>query len=91
MPRFNYSDDDFPDDDLDSDEGEFDNSEFDDDEEELTIECPQCGFEMLEIVHQCPRCGEIPSREFRQTTSQPPWVILTALVCLGLLLWWLVV
>jgi len=95
MPRFYDSDDDFPDDefagdDLDSDDGEFDNSEFDD-EEEPTIECPQCGFEMLEIAYQCPRCGEIPSREFRQTTSQPRWVILTALLCLGLLLWWFLV
>ena len=91
MPRFNDpADDEFLDDDFGADDGEFDYSESDE-EGEPTIECPQCGFEMLEIAHQSPRCGEISSQEFRHKTSQPRWVILTALLCLGLLLWWLLV
>ena len=67
-------------------------SEFDDqshDEDEPTVVCSNCGFEMLEIVYQCPRCGEIPSREFVRTTTQPRWVIFTALMLLVLLLWWI--
>ena len=90
MPCFNpSSDDEFTEDDTEWDDAEFDDSEFDDDEP--TIECSECGSEMLEIAHQCPRCGEIPTREFRPTTSQPRWVIFTALVCLGMLFWWLLV
>lgn len=60
-----------------------------DDDNEPTVVCSNCGFEMLEIVYQCPRCGEIPSREFRQSSTQPRWVILTAFVLLGVLLSWI--
>ena len=70
-----------------------DDNEFDDsasgDELEPTVVCSNCGFEMLEIVYQCPRCGEIPTHEFRKTTTQPRWVVLTSLMLLGLLLWWI--
>ncbi|MDA1229254.1 MAG: hypothetical protein O2856_00640, partial [Planctomycetota bacterium] len=86
MPRFDDSDDEFysSDDDVYADlDG---NSECDDDDEP-TIRCPHCGFERLEIVYQCPRCGEIPTQEFRQSSTQPRWVIFTALILLGILLW----
>lgn len=85
MPQSNEFDDEY----LDEDGDEY--GDADDDGIEPTVECPHCGSEMLEISHQCPICGEIPSREFRHTTSQPRWVVITAAACLGLLLWWLLV
>ena len=86
MPRFNNdSDDEFQDDD--DVYSELDESC--DDDHEPTILCCNCGFEMLEIVYQCPRCGEIPCREFHKTSSQPRWVIITALILLGVFLWWI--
>jgi|GEM_PF-417204 len=86
MPRFDdNSHDEFQDDD--DVYQEFDDS-FDDDEEPTGL-CSNCGFEMLEIVYQCPRCGEISSREFQKNSTQPRWVILTALLLLGVLLWWI--
>lgn len=85
MPRFDDSDDDFyGDDDVYADlEGA---SEFAADEEP-TVQCSHCGFEMLEIIHQCPRCGELTTREFRETSTQPRWVYLTALILLIALVW----
>jgi len=85
MPRFDDSDDEFysSDDDV-YDELEND-TEFDD--EEPTVKCSHCGCERLEIVYQCPRCGEIPTREFREFTTQPLWIVITALILLGILLW----
>lgn len=83
MPRFNN-------DELDDDlYDEFDEDQMSDDDDEPTVLCASCGFEMLEIAYQCPRCGEIPSREFQRTSSQPRWVILTALILIGALLFWI--
>lgn len=89
MPRFHDdSDDEFQDDDDVYSEFE---DQSDDDEEEPTVLCSNCGFEMLEIVYQCPRCGEIPSREVLKPSTQPRWVIFTALLLLGVLLWWILI
>lgn len=88
MPRFN---DDLDDEFLDDDDvySELDN-EFGDDVEP-TILCSRCGFEMLEIIYQCPRCGEIPSREPDKSSTQPRWVIFTALVLIGVILCWILI
>jgi len=85
MPRFDDSDDDFYGEDDDVYADLKDDEDFAD--EEPTIECSNCGCEMLEIAHQCPRCGELPTREFRQTSTQPRWVYLTALILLIALVW----
>ena len=86
MPRFHDDwDEEFQDDD--DVYSEFEDQS--DDDEEPTVLCSNCGFEMLEIVYQCPRCGEIPSREVLKSSTQPRWVIFTALLLLGLLLWWI--
>jgi uncharacterized paraquat-inducible protein A len=88
MPRFHDdSADEFQDDD--DVYAEFEDQS--DDDEEPTVLCSNCGFEMLEIVYQCPRCGEIPSREARKSSTQPRWVIVTAAMLLGLLLWWILI
>ena len=88
MPRFN---DDLDDEFLDDDDvySELDN-EFGDDVEP-TILCSRCGFEMLEIIYQCPRCGEIQSRELDNSSTQPRWVIFTALVLIGVILCWILI
>jgi len=86
MSRFDDdSDDEFQDDD--DVYSEFDDSA--DSDDEPTVLCSNCGCEMLEIVYHCPRCGEIPSREFLKSSTQPRWVIFTAVMLLGVLLWWI--
>ena len=86
MPRFHDdSDDEFQDD----DDVYSELDEECDDDDEPTIRCSNCGVEMLEIVYQCPRCGEIPSREVRKTSNQPRWVIFTAMMLIGVLLCWI--
>jgi hypothetical protein len=55
---------------------------------EPVIPCPYCGEEMLEESPQCPACGNYISSEDLPTTSQPLWVVLTAIVCLILALGW---
>lgn len=86
MPRFDDSDDDFYGED-DEVYADLEDGENFTDDEEPTVECSNCGFEFLEIVPQCPRCGELPTREFRQTSTQPRWVYLTALILLIALVW----
>ena len=86
MPRFHDdSDDEFQDD----DDVYSELDEECDDDDEPTIRCSNCGVEMLEIVYQCPRCGEIPSREVQKTSNQPRWVIFTAMMLIGVLLCWI--
>lgn len=80
-------------DDEDFDDEIADYGDSDSDEDEPTVKCANCGFDMLEIVLECPRCGEYASKESHRQSSQPRWVLLTAFLCLGtiLYLWlWLV-
>ena len=86
MPRFDDSDNDFYGEDDDAYADLEDGADFES-ETEPTVECSNCGFEMLEIIHQCPRCGELVTREFRETSTQPRWVYLTALILLIALVW----
>ncbi len=66
----------------------YDDDEYD--EVEPTVECPSCGCEMLEISFHCPRCGEYSSKENPQQIDQPRWVMMTAILCLGVILYlWL--
>ncbi len=75
-------------DDDDWDESLDDENYGDDFDTEPTIDCPYCGFEMLEICVQCPSCGKYPSDEDAVTRSQPRWVILSALLCLASIFFW---
>lgn len=85
MPRFDESDDDFYGEDDDA-YADLDDAA-DDPDDEPTVRCSNCGFERLEIIHQCPRCGELPTREFNPTSTQPQWVYVTALILLIALVW----
>lgn len=86
MPRFDDSDEDFYGEDDDVFADLEDGADFVD-EVEPTAKCSNCGFEMLEIAHQCPRCRELQTREFSPSSTQPRWVYLTALILLIALVW----
>ena len=56
--------------------------EFDENLDEPVIHARTAGEEMLEDSPQCPSCGNYISAEDLPVTSQPLWVILTAIICL---------
>lgn len=60
----------------------------DDSDDELTVPCPYCRREILEDVPQCPYCERYISEEDHAGLKQPLWVIATALVLLGIAVWW---
>lgn len=86
----------------DRDEGEkdWDDDDWDDDEidpgedsedpadEEPTVPCPYCKEEILEDSPRCPYCQRYLSEEDHARPRKPLWVFLTALVCLGVAIWW---
>jgi hypothetical protein len=83
MPTFQ----DTGEDDWDEDEpGDGDDSE--DADAGLTIPCPYCTCEMFEDSPFCPRCQRYISAEDHPGAGRPLWVTLTALICLGVALWW---
>jgi len=85
----NSADDDDTDDDYDYDDYDYDDDgSSDDGDEEPTVPCPFCGLEMLEDSPRCPSCGQYISAEDSPGPTKPVWVIATAIVCLGIALWW---
>lgn len=81
--------------DLDDEDEDWDDAEADyddtDTDEEPTVPCPYCRREILEDSPQCPYCERYISAEDHAAPGKPLWVILTALVCLGIAIWWLFV
>ena len=61
----------------------------DDDDSAETVACPSCRRPVYEEAEQCPYCGHYISEE-EMASSRPWWVIIGALVCLGLALGWAV-
>lgn len=55
----------------------------DDTDEEPTIPCPYCRGEILEDTPRCPYCERYISEEDQASPGKPLWMILTALICLG--------
>jgi hypothetical protein len=60
----------------------------DDSEDEPTLPCPYCRREILEDSPYCPHCERYISEEDHAGRSNPLWVIATAVICLGLAIWW---
>ncbi len=79
-------DDDEPDDWEDDPDG--DDSAWDADDEEPTVPCPYCGREMLEDSPRCPHCERYISAEDHAATRRPTWVVITAVICLTIAIWW---
>ena len=85
------SDDDWEDD---ADAGDDFDDDLDDDldgdsDDEPTVPCPSCGQEFLEDSPRCPYCERYISAEDLAGSQKPPWVIVTALACLGIAIWWI--
>jgi hypothetical protein len=62
----------------------------DDSDDEPTVPCPYCLRELPEDVPQCPYCERYLAAEDHTHPEKPLWIIATALVCLGIAIWWLV-
>lgn len=76
------------------DDDEWDDDEIDaaadrDSDEEPTVACPSCRREILEDAPRCPYCGRYILAEERAGASKPLWVTVTALICIGMAIWWL--
>ena len=78
----------------DADEDEWDDEDagdgdaFDDDDDEPTVPCPFCRREILEDTPRCPYCERYISAEDHARAGRPVWVIVTALFCLAVAVWW---
>lgn len=62
----------------------------DDPGKEPTAPCPYCRREILEDSPRCPYCERYISEEDNASPPKPLWVIATALICLGIAIWWVV-
>ena len=72
------------------DDGDADVGDAQDSDEEPTVPCPYCRREILEDVPRCPYCERYISAEDHAGPRKPLWIIATALMCLGIAIWWLV-
>jgi hypothetical protein len=82
MRRSNDDDDEQDEDDWEDDDG------VDGDDDEPTVPCPYCRREMLEDSPRCPFCERYISAEDSPGPRRPLWLLLTALACLGMAVWW---
>jgi hypothetical protein len=57
-------------------------------EDEPTVPCPSCRREILEDSPRCPYCERYLSAEDHTGPGRPAWIIVTALICLGIAVWW---
>ena len=75
----------------DSDDEEEDDWEDDGDDsgDESTVPCPYCRRDILEDTPRCPYCERYFSEEDHAGPGRPAWVVVTALVCLAIAVWWI--
>lgn len=78
--------DEFREDEDDLEEDEFE--EGDDSDDEPTVPCPYCRREILEDTPRCPHCERYISAEDHAAPGKPLWVVVTALILLGMAVWW---
>lgn len=82
-----YRADDEADDAWDDDETAYgDDSDHSDDEP--TVPCPYCRRDILEDSPRCPYCERYISEEDHAAPRKPLWIIATALICLGIAMYW---
>lgn len=58
-----------------------------DDFEDATVDCMFCGREIFEDAERCPHCDQWQTDADNPRTSQPTWVVVTAIVVLATLLY----
>lgn len=76
MPR--YLDEDYSED----ADDEFEGYGEDESDDEPTQVCPYCRREVLEVLIQCPGCGNYFSREDTVRAGHPRWIVLVAILLL---------
>jgi hypothetical protein len=57
-------------------------------DDESTVPCPCCHREILEDSPRCPFCEQWISAEDEAGPHRPLWVMMTALLCLGIAIFW---
>jgi hypothetical protein len=79
---------DWDEDDWDEDDFEGDGPE---DEQEELVACPYCMEMIHEHAERCPHCENWISEEDEAATPEgkPAWIVMTALICLLLVLLWI--
>jgi hypothetical protein len=85
MARYHVADDDEDDDLPDYDASELnpdDDEDYSVNSESSTDPCPHSGAQISEYAEQCPVCGQYITDEDTPRTSQPRWVVWTAVVIL---------
>lgn len=82
-----YRDHDDQDDDEWDDGSELDADLRDEGDDEPTVPCPYCRREILEDTPRCPHCERYLSAEDLPRPSKPPWVVITAVICLVIAIW----
>lgn len=70
------------------DDGLDDGDDTEDSDDSPTVPCPYCHREIVEDSPRCPYCEQYISEEDHPTRRQPLWVIVTAVICLGVAIWW---
>lgn len=56
--------------------------------DEPTVPCPYCRRDILEDTPRCPYCERYISEEDHAAPRKPLWVIATAMICLGIAVYW---
>lgn len=59
------------------------------DENGETIPCPHCGQAIHEDAQRCPYCENWISEEDSTPERKPVWIIVTAVICLLLVMLWI--
>lgn len=75
----------------DDDDRECDDEDEDwsDDDEVDTIPCPHCGQDVHEEAQFCPRCENYLSEEDSPSPPKPWWMLIGALLAMGVALTWI--
>jgi hypothetical protein len=73
--------------DWDADEAEY-GVDTEDSGDEPTVPCPYCRRDILEDSPRCPYCERYLSEEDHAGPRKPVWITWTALICLGIAIWW---
>lgn len=57
-------------------------------DDEPTVPCPYCRRDIVEDSPRCPYCESYISEEDHPSRKRPLWIIVTAVICLGVAIWW---
>lgn len=67
-----------------ADGADYGDEEFDDDEDDQTVECPECGAAVYEDAEQCPTCGNYIVHSTSQSDylwrNRPTWWVILGLL-----------